>query len=442
MDQQNYYYDEMAKALDNNKELYENDWLNYSNLTNYKISSNKEYVDNFAETTYAQIMGYSTIEEAQNNFIMATDIMVEEIIESYTLWLSNINEIMDLAGTSIDTFASDTENNLDRINTKTNEVADSIDDLSQEIVNDFDYIIDTVSDWEDNYVNAIDTTIQANEDMYDSCNSLIGMLNNVDISISNTGKNFSSTAQQIAKAAADIAAAAQRAADAASNIGPNVPGGGSPTVDKDFNKDPQNNNTGGSSFVEIPLYASPSGGFKLKVKVYKSSIKKLDDPYPNFTYGYFLDQHSGQDGYITKSDYDKLKKLFFTSPGGGGGGKFAYDILKMDTGGYTGDWGSDGKIAMLHQKELVLNAEDTQNMLNAVNIVREIARVIDLNAGIQSLGLYLQNLSHLSSGIGNSGIQQSIQITAEFPDAVYHSEIEEAFKTLLNESSQYISREK
>jgi methyl-accepting chemotaxis protein len=90
---------------------------------------------------------------------MATDTMVEEIIESYTLWLSNINEIMDLAGTSIDTFASDTENNLNRINTKTNEVADSIDDLSQEIVDDFDYIIDTVSDWEDNYVDAIDTTI-------------------------------------------------------------------------------------------------------------------------------------------------------------------------------------------------------------------------------------------------------------------------------------------
>jgi hypothetical protein len=34
-------------------------------------------------------------------------------------------------------------------------------------------------------------------------------------------------------------------------------------------------------------------------------------------------------------------------------------MVKMDTGGYTGDWGPDGKIAMLHQKELVLNAEDT-----------------------------------------------------------------------------------
>ena len=418
MDQQNYYYDEMAKALGNNKELYENDWLNYSNLTNYKISSDKEYVDNFAETTYAQIMGYNTIEEAQNNFIMATDIMVEEITESYTLWLSNINEIMDLAGTSIDTFASDTENNLDRINTKTNEVADSIDDLSQEIVDDFDYIIDTVSDWEDNYVNAIDTTIQANEDMYDSCNSLIGMLNNVDISISNTGKNFSSTAQQIAKAAADIAAAAQRAADAASNIG-----SGGPGVVPNPNPAPQKEITP----IKVKLYNSPQGSFKIETWVNQNTIEKLKDDYPNLPYGYYLDQKgSNFDGFISKSDYDKLKKM----------------MDSMDTGGYTGDWGPDGKIAMLHQKELVLNAEDTQNMLNAVNIVREIARVIDLNAGIQSLGLYLQNLSHLSSGIGNSGVQQSIQITAEFPDAVYHNEIEEAFKTLLNESSQYIGREK
>ena len=29
------------------------------------------------------------------------------------------------------------------------------------------------------------------------------------------------------------------------------------------------------------------------------------------------------------------------------------------TGGYTGDWGGDGKIAVLHEKELVLNQKDT-----------------------------------------------------------------------------------
>lgn len=53
-----------------------------------------------------------------------------------------------------------------------------------------------------------------------------------------------------------------------------------------------------------------------------------------------------------------------------------------DTGGYTGDWNSsDGKIAMLHEKELVLNKEDTANMLKIVDSVREInTQSLDLSS--------------------------------------------------------------
>jgi hypothetical protein len=40
------------------------------------------------------------------------------------------------------------------------------------------------------------------------------------------------------------------------------------------------------------------------------------------------------------------------------------------TGGYTGSWGPEGRLAVLHQKELVLNAADTQNILDTVQIVR------------------------------------------------------------------------
>jgi hypothetical protein len=39
------------------------------------------------------------------------------------------------------------------------------------------------------------------------------------------------------------------------------------------------------------------------------------------------------------------------------------DITGYDTGGYTGEWGPEGRLAMLHQKEIVLNARDTENML-------------------------------------------------------------------------------
>jgi hypothetical protein len=52
----------------------------------------------------------------------------------------------------------------------------------------------------------------------------------------------------------------------------------------------------------------------------------------------------------------------------------------FDTGGLTPDWSGsgepgakDGKLAFLHSKELVLNATDTQNILTAVEAVREVA---------------------------------------------------------------------
>jgi hypothetical protein len=35
----------------------------------------------------------------------------------------------------------------------------------------------------------------------------------------------------------------------------------------------------------------------------------------------------------------------------------------LATGGYTGSWGPEGRVAMLHEKELVLNASDTSNFL-------------------------------------------------------------------------------
>ena len=56
-----------------------------------------------------------------------------------------------------------------------------------------------------------------------------------------------------------------------------------------------------------------------------------------------------------------------------------YSPDKFDTGGYTGSWGSEGRLALLHQKELVLNKQDTENFLNAVNILRKITDNMNLS---------------------------------------------------------------
>ena len=45
-------------------------------------------------------------------------------------------------------------------------------------------------------------------------------------------------------------------------------------------------------------------------------------------------------------------------------------IVPFKTGGFTGDWfGEDGKIAMLHKKELVLNEQQTQDILNTAKLI-------------------------------------------------------------------------
>ena len=109
-----------------------------------------------------------------------------------------------------------------------------------------------------------------------------------------------------------------------------------------------------------------------------------------------------------------------------------------DTGGYTGSWGSDGRIALLHQKELVLNADDTANMLASVGILRQIASVIDLNA-LASAGGF-GNLIAGSIGGHKEVLQQEVHIEAHFPNATDKNQIEEAFKDIVNLAAQYSNR--
>ena len=106
---------------------------------------------------------------------------------------------------------------------------------------------------------------------------------------------------------------------------------------------------------------------------------------------------------------------------------------KFATGGYTGEWGTDGKIAMLHEKELVLNQEDTARILDAVNIVRSIAdRLGDVSYATREPG-----------AIQSSGTEKSetnyVTINADFPGVSQARQIELAFENLKARASQVAS---
>lgn len=113
----------------------------------------------------------------------------------------------------------------------------------------------------------------------------------------------------------------------------------------------------------------------------------------------------------------------------------AEQILRIvghyNTGGYTGSWGSEGKLAVLHEKELVLNKADTENILAAVDMVRTMANMFNIPAfGFTA-----------SSYNGETGsLEQHVHIEASFPNVTDHNEIELAFNDLINQASQYVMK--
>lgn len=117
-------------------------------------------------------------------------------------------------------------------------------------------------------------------------------------------------------------------------------------------------------------------------------------------------------------------------------------LFGYDTGGYTGSWGADGRLALLHQKELVLNKDDTENMLAAVQVLRGIVASIGDNV--------INNTSYLLSTIGsgikvpnsNETLEQTVYINAKFEGQTEANEIETALRNLVNTASQRAYRNK
>ena len=140
---------------------------------------------------------------------------------------------------------------------------------------------------------------------------------------------------------------------------------------------------------------------------------------------------------LSEGDLEKYKD---------GPGAFLASASSAASGMYTGSWGDSGKLAILHEKELVLNADDTENILNAVDLVRSLAGRL---AGMQSmfndevagLGSVLLQTSS-GAATGTAALDQQVHITATFPNVNSQVQIENALNNLVNRASQYAFKSK
>ena len=116
-------------------------------------------------------------------------------------------------------------------------------------------------------------------------------------------------------------------------------------------------------------------------------------------------------------------------------GSLDFRNIGFDTGGYTGAWGPEGRAALLHEKELVLNKHDTENFLSALDILRS----LNLSM-LDTLGNFKGHFtsSMMQEFMKEFKVEQIVNINAEFPNATDKNEIEEAFKDLYNLAIQRI----
>jgi hypothetical protein len=119
--------DELNKAVNNNKILYDQDWNNYHIATGYKISDTDKFVTNFSDSILSSIMNAESTDALMSIINSATTNLVESLFEASKNFSKKTEEVMNEAGTSIKTFADDINKASENISVASKKIAQDIE---------------------------------------------------------------------------------------------------------------------------------------------------------------------------------------------------------------------------------------------------------------------------------------------------------------------------
>lgn len=391
-EQFNFYTSELELALDNNRELYETDWKNYSDLTGYKISADENYLDKFTETQLSILTGFKSFDEYKSNYLTSTDTMMKSMSTALDNYIANSKGIFEAAGTAYTNFADLVGKNVTTITEHSERLRKDTEEKAAQTQVEFEKILESVEEWTAKYSALIDDTISKNLDLVNSYKELLEMLGEVKEE-SPEGEPPVAPEENTPKEEPEPQPTEQEAPKRA----PSIHSGGRVKA---------------SSGAKIYDYAGAQGENQLFASDPKYRVLQIQGDWVQVRHHSLS---SGVSGWFKRGD-----------------------LTAYDTGGYTGAWGPDGRLAMLHEKEIILNKDDSKNFLSAINMVRQVAEIIDLNA-YASAGFGNRIAAY---GVPNSTgtLEQQVHITAEFPNATDKNEIYEAFNEILNLATQYAGR--
>lgn len=420
----------------------------YGELINGLVEQNETIKQNLHESTFMALEGLyaadaesfremtgKDIEAFRNLTDTEKDLVINDLIPQWDSGVQHMADVFAGEGGFIPT-CKDAFEELDQA---TKDYQDSLDELENVAGIDFD----AISEGYDENIEKAQDLLYANDDLINKYMEEIDAILDVISQLEDLIAKYEE-AQAAAVAATEAAYAfvqAQKEASAAAagdSSGSSSGGSGSSNKSGGSSSGSSSGNGGGSS---------GSGG---------DGVPKVGDVV-TYTGGlYYYDSYGtkptgsrgpGKKVTITHLNPSAPYPIHVQSSDSAYGWLKQSQISGYDTGGYTGDWGDDdGRLAILHKKELVLKDTDTENMLMAVGIVRDMASMLNnLNTNVMdrlfglSTGL---NVPMSSISAASDTLEQNVHIDASFPNVQNSHEIEDAFNNLVNIASQRANKTK
>ena len=433
-EQMEYLTNEGQKAVDNNARLFEEEWTAYHNWTDAfgndvqaRIDNQHDFMTQFGDTILGTYTGYGNFDELNAAMVQIAEEASMKMEEAYGVLQAQVTTAMEAAGIDVAHFGEvvhDTVN--DQIVPSAQAAEDAVVEMGEAAVDEFNNLADGVSAWQTKYTTEMQKIIQKNEQLAASVNNLAAVYANL-------------IAQMYAVANAPVPKFSNSAADYYANTGA---GGQSAS-----GGDPNSNGPEGNEKYPDSEHWKSDHHYHWRVRTYKSGRTEKIDKGRHKWYlcdPIVIDSHHHSPTTFESAYCAVCGKKISINPWHQYASVDGQEVIipGYDTGGYTGNWNSSqGKLAILHEKELVLNKEDTKNILGTVELVRKLSQKIDLNAQTARYAFnYHPIINNPKLTDRELQVNQTVSITAEFPNAQNRTEIEEAFTTLINQASQFANQ--
>ena len=421
---------------------------NYGELINGTIAENEVIRQNLQQSTFDSLAGLygMSVQDFQNMTDTQKEIMMNQMIPE---WDSGLQEMAN-SFSGEDGFITMCEEAIKVLEEATKEYQDGLAELEEAAGINFGNLLD----------EGIDPTISETQELINTNDELIGKYEQeLDVigSLIDELDSLREMYGEIERAAYAAVEEALRLQEANTTGNAKTSNGSTTTTTTTLNTNKNKNKGSGNGSSSDDGDSGSGDGDDSHPTFASSTSTKKGDGTPavgdEVTYKsgrYYYDSY-GSDPSGNQELGNKVR-ITYLNPGADfpihisrlTGGDLGWlkksQISGYDTGGYTGEWGDSGKLALLHEKELVLNKQDTPNILAAVSIVRDMASVLsnlESAAFSQMSGLMSATVQAPNIGIPAQTLEQDVRIEANFPNVSNSNEIEQAFNNLVNAASQH-----